>query len=149
MIDIENAVVNKITVDVRTQYLSTYPKIRVGSIPPETPEQFPFISVEMISDTTTRNTLEFGKPTENHADLVFQIDVFTNDGNTKKQTAKKLFNFVDLTMQNMGFVRTMATPTPNIDRTIYRITGRYTGRTDTGTAETVDGVDVIEYLIFK
>lgn len=149
MIDIENAVVNRITLAVRTEFISTYPKIRIGSIPPETPEQFPFVSIEMISDITVKNTLEFGKPTENHADLVFQIDVYANDGDAKKQTAKKIFNFVDLTMQNMGFVRSMAAPTPNIDRTIYRITGRYTGRADTGTAEEVDGVDVIEYLIFK
>ena len=149
MIDIENAVVNQITLAVRAQFSSTYPDIQVSSLPPEVLEKFPFVAVEMLSDTTSRNTLEFGKTLENHADLVFQIDVFANDSDRRKLTAKTVFNFVDLTMQNMGFVRTMAMPTPNIDRSVYRITGRYAGRSDDGTTETVNGVETTTFTIFK
>lgn len=149
MIDIENAVVNQITIAVRTQFASVYPDIKVLAVPPAVLEQFPAIVVEMLSDTTVRSTLEFGKTTENHADITFQIDVFCNNGDDRKETAKTIFNFIDNVMQNMGFVRTMAMPTPNIDRTIYRITGRYTGRSDTGTLENISGEDVIEFLIFK
>ena len=149
MIDIENAVINKVTIDVRSQFLSTYPVLKVYSITPERPESFPCIVVEMISDITAKKTLEFGKTTENHADVTFQVDVYTNNGIDRKETAKTIFDFVDITMQNMGFVRILATPTPNIDRTVYRITGRYTGRVDTGTTETINGVEVIKFLIFK
>ena len=149
MIDIENAVVNKITLAVRTQYGLTYPGLKVYSTTPEVPESFPCVVVEMISDLTNRNTLEFGKPSENHADIAFQVDVYCNNGDKRKLTAKTIFNFVDLEMQNMGFVRSMAMPTPNIDRTVYRITGRYSGRSDDGTTETVNGVETITYTIFK
>lgn len=149
MIDIENAVVNRITLAVRVQFSSAYPDIQVRSLPPEVLEKFPFIAVEMITDTTARNTLEFGKDSENHADLVFQIDVFANDSDRRKLTAKTIFNFVDLEMQKMGFVRTMAMPTPNIDRSVYRITGRYAGRSDEGMSDTINGVQTTTYTIFK
>ena len=149
MIDIENVIVNNVLVAARSQFLSTYPGLKVYSITPERPESFPCIVVEMISDITSKNTLEFGKTSENHADVTFQVDVYANNGADRKQTAKTIFDFVDTTMQNMGFVRILATPTPNIDRTIYRITGRYTGRVDTGTTKTVGGEEVIQFLIFK
>lgn len=149
MIDIENAVVNKITLTTRTQYASTYPGLKIYSLPPELPESFPCVSIELLSDTTTRTTLEFGKASENHADLTFQVDVYANDGDKRKETAKTIFNFVDSEMQKMGFVRSMAMPTPNIDRSVYRITGRYTGRSDSGTTDTVNGVVTTTYTIFK
>lgn len=149
MIDIENAVINNLILAARSQFVSTYPGLRVYSITPEVPESFPCIVVEMLSDITAKKTLEFGKTSENHADVTFQIDVYCNNGDNRKQTAKTIFAFLDTTMQNMGFVRILATPTPNIDRTIYRITGRYTGRVDEGTTKTVDGEQVIEYLVFK
>lgn len=149
MIDIENAVINNLILAARSQFASTYPGLCVYSITPEVPESFPCIVVEMLSDITATKTLEFGKTSENHADVTFQIDVYCNNGDNRKQTAKTIFSFLDTTMQNMGFVRILATPTPNIDRTIYRITGRYTGRVDEGTTKTVDGEQVIEYLVFK
>lgn len=149
MIDIENAVVNNLILAARSQFASAYPGLCVYSVTPEVPESFPCIVVEMLSDITTKGTLEFGKTSENHADVTFQIDVYCNNGDDRKQTAKTIFAFLDTTMQNMGFVRILATPTPNIDRTIYRITGRYTGRVDEGTTKTVDGEQVIEYLVFK
>lgn len=149
MIDIENLVVSKITQALRAQYGTAYPGLKVYSITPEIPESFPCIVIEMQSNVTTRSTLEFGKPTENHADVVFQVDVYANNGDLRRETAKTLFDFIDLSMQDMGFVRMMATPTPNIDRTIYRITGRYSGRSDSGTTEDVDGKTVTRFLIFK
>lgn len=148
MIDIENVVVSKITTATRTQFLSTYPGLKVYSTTPQQPESFPCVVLEMVSDISVRQTYSFDSTREQHADVVFQLDVFCNNGASSKQTAKTIFDFIDKQMQDMGFVRNMAMPTPNVDRTIYRITGRYTGRSDAGITTTAGGVDTTTFTIF-
>ena len=148
MIDIENVVVSNIITATRTQFGTTYPGLKVYSTTPKQPESFPCVVLEMVSDVSVRQTYSFDSTQEQHADVVFQLDVYCNNGDASKQTAKTIFNFIDKQMQGMGFVRSMMMPTPNIDRTIYRITGRFTGRADAGITETVGGVSTTTFTIF-
>lgn len=149
MIDIENVVVSNIITATRTKYASTYPGLKVYSTTPRQPESFPCVVLEMVGNASVRQTYTFDDHQEHHADVTFQLDVFCNNGDDDKQTAKTIFDFIDRQMQDMGFMRIMAMPTPNIDRTIYRITGRYTGRPDAGITTTVNGTNVITFSVFR
>ena len=57
--------------------------------------------------------------------MYFSVDVFSAAENGRKTEAKAIAAIVEETMANMGFTLTMSSPTPNIDRTVYRITSRY------------------------
>ena len=149
MIDIENLVYSKTSQAVRTQFGTQYPTLKTYSTTPQIPEAFPCVVIEMIGNASDRRTFEFGKATENHANLTFQLDVYANNGDQRKQTAKEIFDFTDTFLQSIGFVRTLASPTPNIDCTVFRITGRYTGVSDAGIKTTVDGKTVYHFTIFK
>lgn len=58
---------------------------------------------------------------------MYEINVYSNKSNGKKSEAKEISNMIDGLMTDMLFTRTFRGQTPNIDRTIYRITLRYQG----------------------
>jgi hypothetical protein len=63
---------------------------------------------------------------ENHANLMYQVDIFSNLTSGKKAECKKILKVVDEKMSEMGFVRILCEPIENLeDATIYRITARY------------------------
>lgn len=123
MIDIENLIVNKVNTAVAT-LKNTYPKLRVVSEYIETSETFPLISV-VESDNYTHLATQDASLTDHAANVAFEINIFANDSK-KKSTAKKIAAAVDAEMLNNLFTRTFMGQTPNVDRTVYRITMRYT-----------------------
>lgn len=149
MIDIENLVYSEASQAIRAQFGETHPNLVTYSTTPNVPEGFPCVVIEMVANTPVRRAYTFGNPLETYADITFQTDVYTNNGSDAKQTAKEIFDYLDEYLQQLGFVRTLASPTPNIDRTIYRITGRYIGRSDAGKLREEDGEEVIHFTIFK
>ena len=63
---------------------------------------------------------------ENHVNLMYQVDIFSNLTSGKKAECKKILKIVDEIMSEMGFVRILCEPIENLeDATIYRITARY------------------------
>ena len=64
---------------------------------------------------------------EHHAQVMYEINVYSNKVSGKKSEAKEISNMIDGMMTDMLFTRTFRGQTPNIDRTIYRITLRYQG----------------------
>jgi hypothetical protein len=56
---------------------------------------------------------------------MYEINVYTNDSQGKKTKAKSIANVIDGQMSLMHFTRKFRSQTPNVDRTIYRITMRY------------------------
>lgn len=123
MIDIENLIVNKVNTAVAT-LKTTYPKLRVVSDYIETIETFPLISI-VQSDNYTHLATQDAALTDHAANVSFEINVYAND-KYKKSTAKKVAAAVDAEMLNNLFTRTFMGQTPNVDRTVYRITMRYT-----------------------
>lgn len=123
MIDIENLIVNKVNTAVAT-LKNTYPKLRVVSDYIETSETFPLISV-VESDNYTHLATQDAALVDHAANVAFEINIFANDSK-KKSTAKKIAAAVDAEMLNNLFTRTFMGQTPNVDRTVYRITMRYT-----------------------
>lgn len=118
MIDIENIVIDKIDTAVK----SVYGTAAVYGSTVESPETFPCVAVQESNNVTLTTTQDIAL-TEHNAMVTYQIDIYSTEG---KSQAKQLLDIVDMAMQEMKFTRTQCGRTPNFDRTVYRITARYT-----------------------
>lgn len=121
MIDIENIVIDKV-IDRLT---NSFENITVSSEETKTPANFPAVLILEKSNTVYLDSRDENK--ENHANIMFQADIYDNDVDDKKATCKRISSELDSIMQEMGFTRTMCEPIANLeDATIYRITMRFT-----------------------
>lgn len=69
---------------------------------------------------------------ENAANVMYEVNVYTNRVGYKKQDAQEIMAFIDEIMAEMGFTRTMMQPIDNLsDATIYRMVARYEATVDT------------------
>lgn len=118
MIDIENLVIDRIDTAVK----AVFGTATVYGTSVEAPESFPCVTIQETDNATVTASQDIAL-LEHHARVNYQIDIYSTAG---KSQAKQILDIVDTTMQTMKFTRTMCGRTPNIDRTIYRITIRYT-----------------------
>jgi len=84
---------------------------------------FPCVTVTEGANTDYRKTFD-DHLNPHHARIMIDINVYTNS-QTKQTDARKIMSVIDDAMHGMKFVRTLMQNTPNVDRTIYRLTGRY------------------------
>ena len=121
MIDIENDVFDAVASAVLAVEPSTY----VTGVAEHAPPRFPCVVLSERSNTTllsTRSSSAF----ENHAQVMFELDVYSNKVSGKKAQCKALAAVVDTQMQLMGFTRVMLEPIDNmLDPSVYRMKGRY------------------------
>ena len=120
MIDIENKVFNDIAVPLREQFNGIYV---VGEYM-ELPNKFPCVTL-VEEDNFTHTQSQDTSLRENHADLVYTVNIYSNKTNGKKAEAKEIADVIDGLMQDMKFTRTFRSQIPNTDRTVYRIVMRY------------------------
>ena len=79
-----------------------------------------------MSNTAYDRTQTSGS-VENHASLMYEVNVYSNKQSGKKSECKAIATLIDNELATLGFSRTMLQPIPNMDdATIYRMTGRYT-----------------------
>ena len=79
-----------------------------------------------MSNTTYDRTQSSGG-LENHASVMYEVNVYSNKTSGKKSECKAIATLIDNELAALGFSRTMLQPIPNMDdATIYRMTGRYT-----------------------
>ena len=122
MIDIENEVFNKVAEAVK----AVYPSVFISGEYIRTPSKFPFVSLIEMSNTAYDRTQTDGS-LENHASLMYEVNIYSNKKSGKKSECKAIAALIDNELATLGFSRTMLQPIPNMDdATIYRITGRYT-----------------------
>lgn len=89
------------------------------------PASFPSVSLIELSNVPMRRTMT-QELHENHAIVMYEINVYSDKARGRKREAKNIAELVDNVMVSMGFVRTMYTPVPNYaDGTIFRLTMRY------------------------
>lgn len=121
MIDIEKDVFNIVAKAVR----NVYPDIYISGEYVKSPPKFPAVSlVEMDNSTYTRT--QTSDNVENHVDLMYELNVYSNKTSGKKSECKAIASLIDNELAALGFSRTMLQPIPNMDdATIYRMTGRY------------------------
>ncbi len=121
MIDIETEVFNAVATEVRAEYPSIY---MVGEYV-KSPSSFPCVSLVEIDNQVYRNS-RTSSEIENHAQVMYEVEVFTNDTKGKKTKCKAIIALIDDVMKSLGFTRTLLNPIPNEeDATIYRMVGRY------------------------
>lgn len=123
MIDIENLIVDKVNTAL-APLKQTYPKLKVISEYVETMAEFPLISV-VEEDNYTHLATQDAALEDHAANVMYSVNIYTH-GKNKKSIAKAIANVVDNEMLNNLFTRTFMGVTPNVDRTVYRITMRYT-----------------------
>lgn len=132
MIDIENQVFNRISLAVRAKY----PTANLSSEEQLTPSAFPCVTVVEADNYVVKETTD-SSLAENHAVVMYEINVYTNNASQKKAECKKIYSIVDDELRKMGFRRTSMLNTSSNNSTIYRMTGRYEGVV--GKDETIYG----------
>ena len=122
MINVENEIFDRVASAVR----AVYPSVFISGEYIRTPSKFPFVSFIEMSNTAYDRTQSSGG-LENHASLMYEVNVYSNKTSGKKSECKAIVALIDNELATLGFSRTMLQPIPNMDdATIYRITGRYT-----------------------
>ena len=134
MVDIENYIVDKLSKALKQQFSDIFVKSEYT----KNVSQFPCVLVQERTNTVYLDSRD--ENIENHVNLMYQIDIFSNAIGNKKKECKDILKVVDDTMVNEGFTRIMAEPIDNIeDATIYRYTARYQAI----ASKAIDGINYI------
>ena len=121
MIDIESQVFDRVAKRVREQF----PDIFMTGEYVNSPSSFPAVSLVEMDNSIRESTIDSGS-NENHANVMYEVIVYSNKTTGKKSECKTIVALIDIEMTAMGFVRVTLTPVPNeYDSTIYRMVGRY------------------------
>jgi len=125
MIDIESDVFNAVSTKLR----STYPGIWVTGEESDFPARFPAATISEKDNSVAERmrTLNI----ENSANLMYEVNVYSNKAVGKKQEAKQIMQIIDQEFAKLNFTRTMCNHISNLqDATIYRIVARYKAAVD-------------------
>ena len=121
MIDVETEVFNIVSKKVREKY----PTIFMTGEYVKSPSSFPCVSLIEVDNQIYRNTRSTDC-IENHAQVLYEVNVYSNKKSGKKAECKEIISFIDAELRALGFTRTLMNPVPNEeDATIYRMVGRY------------------------
>lgn len=122
MISVENEIFDRVSTSVREMF----PTVCMTGEYVRTPSSFPHVSLEEKDNSVYRNT-QTSTEYENHAVLMYEVNVYSNKTKGKKTECKAIIALIDEAMEKLGFTRTMLQPIPNMDdATIFRLTARYT-----------------------
>ena len=122
MIDIESQVFTA----VKTALVSAVSGITVEAVPNYAPSKFPFVSLEEADNYVYLPSRDTSN-SDNHANVMYEVNIFTNKQNGKKAQAKAILAIVDGVMDRLGFTKTVCTPLTLSDASMYRIAARYIG----------------------
>lgn len=122
MITVESDVITQVEASLQTDY----PNIAISSVLELNPSEFPFVSIEE-ADNYSRVETASTTTSENHANVVYEVNVFVNQVQGKKAEARKIFTIIDNKMNSLGFIRTSSQFIGFDDGTKYRMFGRYKG----------------------
>lgn len=124
MIDMESLVYTTVRAAVVAEYGDS---VCMAGIQTSAPAKFPFVTVIQQDNPVYVRSQDSGS-LENHVQPMFEVNVYSNKKNGKKEECKAIIGTVDDALMGMGFTRTMMSPILNLlDDTVYRITARYTG----------------------
>lgn len=102
-----------------------YDGISVYSEYVHAPESFPSVSIVEADNSAFLPALD--SEGSHHAQLMYDVNVYSNLLVGRKQQAKDIMQTVDAAMQQLGFVRLSRQPLtlPNAESSIYRMEARY------------------------
>lgn len=120
MIDIENQVFTRVAQRLEGEF----PGVYVTGTYENTPASFPTVMVQEMDNSVLART-QTTDHTENHAVVMYQVDTYATGAKGRKSQCKAIARAADDEMAKMGFTRIAMNPVPNMDDSIFRITGRY------------------------
>lgn len=120
MIDCENEIFDIIAKRLR----EAFPGITVKGEQELIPSKFPCAYIEEADNYSLQRTRDSGS-NENHATVMYEVNVYSNKTSGKKSECKKIFNEIDEAFSSLNFTRIMKQPLPTDDATKSRIVGRY------------------------
>ena len=121
MIDVETEVFSIISTKVREEYDGIFITGEYVKSPPS----FPCVSLLEADNAIYRSTRTTDSM-ENHAELLYEVNIYSNKTKGKKAECKDIASLIDSELARLGFTRTMLNSIPNEeDATIYRMVGRY------------------------
>lgn len=125
MISVENFIFSRISKKLREEYPGAYVSGEEVRTPAFEDSSIAVSIVEASNSVYRRMTTT---TIENAAQVMYEVNVYSNKVGYKKSEAKEVLAFIDEQFSQMGLVRTMSTPMANLqDATIYRIVARYSG----------------------
>lgn len=124
MIDFENSVIDMLSVALYEKYGEG--GIFVTGEPVDTlQEDFPAVSVIQKDNSILERTRAMDC-IENHAAVMFEVDIYSNLTNGKKQQVKEIAAVINDFFVNHNFTRTFCQPLDNLsDMRIYRMKLRF------------------------
>lgn len=121
MIDLESPLFTEIAGVLR----STYEGITVYGEYVPAPAGFPSVSIVEMDNATFLPTWS-NRSVEQYAEVMYEVNVYSNLSEGKKYQAKTIMGTIDTLMQQFGFERITVQPIQNMNNaTIYRMVGRY------------------------
>lgn len=125
MIDIENEVYTIVANEIR----SVYEDVFISGDDSKIPSSFPCVYIVQRDNPIAIEHSDSGY-LERITSPMFEINVYSNLKTGRKQQAKEIMAKVCDVMSMLDIERTYCQPTPNADSSIYRITGRFSCKTD-------------------
>lgn len=120
MIEIENAVFTEVAAALRARFT----EITVEGVTTYSPSKFPCVCIEETDNYALLSTRDTAS-NENHAVVVYEVNVYSNKAKGKKSEAKAILAVVDDVLNGLGFTRMTKTPINLDDATKYRVFVRY------------------------
>ena len=122
MLDAESTIFSAALKAVREKY----PKAKGYNEETDSPASFPCFTLVESSNITLRKTMTDDNK-ENHVDLMYTANTYSNLATGAKAQCKEMMSSIDNVMRSYGFVRTMNEQMQNHERTISRRTARWRG----------------------
>lgn len=122
MIDIEHEVYQRIV----NKLTSAFPKIYTYGEGMPSKARFPCVIIEE-ADNYAYDKTQDSASLENHAVVMYEVNIYSNKVNGKKDECKKIQKIVDSEFLAMGFTRVSVSNLSSNNATLYRIVSRYTG----------------------
>lgn len=129
MIDIETGLFSRIVDTLEERYDWAKDVLFVNDIIASS-QQFPCVAI-FERENRTANSGQDSSGEENFSVLDYEVDVYTNSKETRREEARKIMDAIDRLMISMNFRRRTMEQVPNLeDWSVFRLLARYTVITD-------------------
>jgi hypothetical protein len=125
MIDIENEVYDRNADVLRAKYENIF----ISGDDSKVPSSFPCAYIVQRDNPVVMDHADSGA-IERVVSPMFEVNVYSNLKTGRKQQAKEIMATICDVMSGLDIERTYCQPTPNADSSIYRITARFSCKTD-------------------
>ena len=124
MINCETEVYSTVATAIRSQFSGVF----VAGEAVAAPSSFPAVTLVEDDNSTYQRSLD-SSGQENHAQVMYSCNVYSNKSAGKKSECKAILAVIDAEMFGMGFLRVGSSPmeVPNANASIYRMVARYRG----------------------